>query len=156
MTRTPRAVTARILLAAALVVAAPVALAGCSLIGNGVGGVVQGVVEGATGTDVDLSGGMPADFPTEVPLVGGDVATGGSLGSDDGKVWVVGIKVSGPEAYDEASAKLAEAGFASGFEASDGDSRTGSFTKDDLTVLVAVADPGDGFVATYTVTKSGS
>lgn len=156
MSRTPRALGARILLAAALVVAAPLALSGCSLISNGVGGVVEGVVEGTTGSDIDLGGGMPSDFPADVPLVSGEVATGGAIGSDEGKIWVVGIKVSGPEAYDDAASKLTDAGFESGFEASDGDARSGSFTKGDLAVLVAVAEADGQFVATYTVTNSGS
>lgn len=156
MSRTPRTLGARIALAAALAVAAPLALSGCSLIGNGIGGVVEGVVEGTTGSDIDLGGGMPSDFPAEVPLLGGEFATGGAIGSDEGKIWVVGIKASGPEAYDDAASQLIDAGFESGFEASDDTARSGSFTKDDLTVLLAVADPGDGYVVTYTVNKSGS
>ena len=101
-TRRTRLVTA-VLLAASVAIATP-ALTGC--------GAIRDAVEQATGGDVDFGGNtVPEDFPTEVPLIEGEVLAGGSVGNEDGKIWNVTIKVDDGSAFDEISAQLEAAGF---------------------------------------------
>ena len=125
------------------------------------GNPIQNIVQNATGGKVDLGGkSLPKDFPSEVPLVKGDVIFGAGIGSDEGKIWNVTIKVSDLKAFDQIADQLKSAGFESHAAGdSSGDARTGLFTKDPHGVLVVVStDNKNGVVANYTVTytKPGS
>ena len=138
-------------LAGVLLVVSPV-LAGCGLINT--------VVHDATGQDIPggLTGGqsVPSDFPSEVPLIDGDVVFALSLPADNGdKAWNVTIKVSGPDAFETIKGQLTDAGFE--YQGvSNGDSgSSGVFHTDSVTVLVAVAaTDGDQWTANYTVTNA--
>jgi hypothetical protein len=147
-TRAPRLITAA-LLAVSLALVAP-ALTGC--------GVIQDAVEQATGGDVDFGGNsVPEDFPSEVPLIDGEVLSGASAGNADGKIWNVTIKVEDASAFDEIKTQLEDAGFeASELGGTTGEGSTGTFTKDPYGVLVVVGggDSTEGWVANYTVTSS--
>jgi hypothetical protein len=147
-TRTPRLITAA-LLAVSLALVAP-ALTGC--------GLIQDAVERATGGDVDLGGkSVPEDFPSEVPLIDGEVLSGASAGNEDGKIWNVTIKVADASVFDEIKAQLEGAGFESSEIGGSGDQgSTGTFTKEPYGVFVVVAggDTAEGWVANYTVTSS--
>jgi hypothetical protein len=125
---------------------APV-LSGCS---------VQSIIENATGGQVDVGGkSVPDDFPAEVPLIDGEVVYGGGLGSGEGKVWNVTIKVADLSAFDTISASLTEAGFTpppTGSGELEG-GIGGAFENAKYGLLVVVSKDGsDGFVANYTVT----
>jgi hypothetical protein len=140
-----------LVLAGALLVGAPV-VTGCSLIGS--------VVEGATGGNIpeglDAGTTVPADFPSEVPLIDGEVVFALSLPADNGeKAWNVTINVGGPDAFEAIRTQLTDAGFEYQ-EVSSGDSGSGgAFRKDGLTVLVTVAAAtGDQWTANYTVTNA--
>jgi hypothetical protein len=127
------------------------ALSGCF------GNPIEGIIEGATGGDVDLGGpGIPDGFPTsEVPLIEGEVIYGASIGNDEGKVWNVTIKVADATAFDAIKAKLEGAGFTSqeGMGGVTPDGATGAFDNDKYGILVVITKDGDnGFVANYTVT----
>lgn len=145
----------RLLVAAALVTSAPLLLSGCGLIPN----PVEGVIEGVTGGDVDLPGGsVPGDFPNEVPLIDGEVIFGTGFGNDSEKIWNVTVRV-GSDATAQIAAELEAAGFAAGAEGSiSGDVGTLIYQKDDLTVLVVIAEDPDsaGYLASYTVTRGSS
>ena len=147
-TRTPRLIAAA-LLAAALALVAP-ALTGC--------GLIQNAVEQATGGDVDFGGtSVPTDFPSEVPLIDGEVVSGASAGNSDGKVWNVTIKVDDVSAFDDIKAQLEGAGFTSSeLGGATDQGATGTFTKEPYGVFVVVAggDTSEGWVANYTVTSS--
>lgn len=134
-------------LAILLVLVAAPALAGCS---------VQSIIENATGGQVDVGGkSVPKDFPAEIPLADGEVIYGGGIGTDDGKVWNVTIKVAGLDAFDGISTALTDAGFTaptSGSGELDG-GRGGAFENEKYGLLVVVAgDSKGGFAANYTVT----
>ncbi|MHB1171351.1 MAG: hypothetical protein ACYCZY_02420 [Lacisediminihabitans sp.] len=135
--------------AVALVLLAGPALSGCS---------VQGLVHNVTGGQVDLGGKkVPADFPSEVPLVKGDVVLGASVGGNGAKVWNVTVKVSDASSFDAIKSQLEGAGFrgsgALGGSAADGG--TGVFSSDKYGVLVVVAKDGsNGWVANYTVSNA--
>ncbi len=147
-TRAPRLITAA-LLAVSLALVAP-ALTGC--------GLIQDAVEQATGGDVDFGGNsVPEDFPSEVPLIEGEVLSGASAGNADGKVWNVTIKVDDASAFDEITAQFEAAGFEpSELGGTSDQGATGTFTKDPYGVFVVVAggDTAEGWVANYTVTSS--
>jgi hypothetical protein len=138
---------------AGVVLATPL-LAGCSMINT--------VVHDATGQDIPAgtTGGtsLPADFPSEVPLIDGDIVFGGSVPAENGdKGWNVTINVSGPDAFGTITTQLTDAGY--DYQAvSEGESgSSGVFRKDGLTVLVAVAALiGDQWTANYTVTNAGT
>ena len=147
-TRAPRLITAA-LLTVALALVAP-ALTGC--------GLIQDAVEQATGGDVDFGGNsVPEDFPSEVPLIEGEVLSGASAGNAEGKVWNVTIKVDDASAFDEITAQFEAAGFEpSELGGTSDQGATGTFTKDPYGVFVVVAggDTAEGWVANYTVTSS--
>jgi len=135
---------------AALVVALAVTpiLSGCSL---------QGIVQGATGGKVDLGGAsMPAGFPSEVPVISGDVQFGGSVGDDSGRVYNVTIKAGGGSPIDAIKSQLEGAGFTNqtdiGGVTSDGG--TLIYTSDAWGVLVVVGKDGSDWIASYTVTTA--
>ena len=101
-TRASRLITVA-LLAVSLAFVAP-ALTGC--------GLIRDAVEQATGGEVDFGGkSVPDDFPSEVPLIEGEVLSGASAGNADGKIWNVTIKVDDASAFDEIAAQFEAAGF---------------------------------------------
>ena len=149
--RTRSRIPVALAIAGVLLVGSP-ALAGCSLINN--------VVEGAAGGNIPdgLSGGqsVPSDFPSEVPLIEGEVVFALSLPGDNGeKAWNVTINVGGADAFESIKTQLTDAGFE--FQSvSEGDSgSTGAYHQGDLTVIVVVgAANGDQWTANYTVTNA--
>ena len=85
-------------------------LAGCSSVGDAVGGAAGGVVKDATGGAVSV-GAMPEGWPSEVPVIEGDIVGGGkNPNGTDG--WVVVIKSTAADPVAEATAQLEAAGFA--------------------------------------------
>jgi hypothetical protein len=137
-------------LAAALALAAPLLLTGCSLIphpGGGHGVSLPGVSVG--------TGKLPKDWPSDVPVITGEIASGASVGSGDdkGHLWNASVKVSGAEAADEIATQLTGAGFQTGGSGGDANGAGAIYQKGDYTVLIAVARDGkDGWLANYTVT----
>ena len=143
-------VTAPIAIALALVIAP--ALSGC------MGNPIENIIEGATGGDVELPGtSLPEGFPTEVPLIEGEVVFGGAFGDGGSKVFNVTVKVDGLDAFDEIKEQLEGAGFISAGDGSAGQGGTGVFTNDNWGVAVVVTDDGNGgFLANYTVTDANA
>ncbi len=83
-------------------------MTGCSLINNVVNSATGGNVPEGLGTGQSV----PADFPSEVPLIDGDVVFGLSLPGDNGeKAWNVTINVSGARAFETIKTQLTDAGF---------------------------------------------
>ena len=129
-------------------------LSGCGLIhlpgSNGGGISIPGV--GSVG-----SGKLPSSFPSEVPVVKGDILSGISAGSGDDQGWNVSIKVSGLDAFTDIESQLKAAGFteSEGSPIITDQASTGTFSSDNYDVIVAVvkADEKTGFVANYTVAK---
>ncbi|ANF31123.1 hypothetical protein A0130_05005 [Leifsonia xyli] len=137
-------------LAAALLLGAAPALAGCSF---------QSVVKDVSGGNIDVGGtSVPSDFPKEVPLANGDVVFAAGLGSGDDKVWNVTVKVSGGSSYNDIQKQLTDAGFSGEFGAQGPNGGgTGTFSNGTYGVLVVVTDAGDkGWVANYSVSKGKS
>lgn len=70
---------------------------------------VEGAVEGATGGDVSLGGELPEGFPTEVPLIEGEIVFGAGTGGEEG--WFVTIESDSTDPVADAAAALEAAGF---------------------------------------------
>ena len=147
--------TKRITVPLALVLALAIApsLSGCF------GNPIEQIVEGATGGDVSLPGqSVPDDFPSEVPLVDGEVVFGMGVGNDDGKAWNVTVKVSGIDAADTIKSQLEGAGFTAneaGIGGTTDDGATLVYDNGTYNVLVVVSkDTENGFVASYTVAET--
>lgn len=125
-------------------------LAGC----GGGGNPIQGMINQATGGQVDIGGTeVPKSFPSEIPLVSGSVISGSSINAEDTKIWNVAIKASDPGAVNGIDDQLKSAGFESlgeGLSSEDGSSKI--FTKEPYGVLVIVGKDDGGFVVNYTVT----
>jgi hypothetical protein len=126
-------------------------LVGCS------GDQIQSMVGDATGGTVDVGGStIPADFPSEIPLAAGNVATAGRVGTGTGKVWNITITVADPAAPSIITEQLTSAGFASTSNLPGAPDIGGSAAFSDGTYAIAliVTDNGDGtFAANYTVTS---
>jgi hypothetical protein len=129
------------------------AVTGCGLIG--------GIVNQATGGQVDLGGKkIPDSFPKDIPVISGDVIYGAGINSDDGtKAWTVLIKVAGPGAIDDITSQLEGAGYTKNelVGGSTEDGATAIFENDSYNIVVVVGtDKDNGAVATYTVAAKDS
>jgi hypothetical protein len=148
-----RTITKKIAAPLAIVVALSLApaLSGCS---------VNDIIKGASGGNVELPGAsVPADFPSEVPLLNTDVVTGIGLGKGAKKVWSVIIRVDGASAVDDITSQLEDAGFTkeTSYGGSTEDGATFGFSDDKYTVILVTAkDKKDGWVASYTVAPKDS
>lgn len=123
-------------------------LTGC--FGNPVEDLVQqGVeeaVEDATGGDVSLGGELPADFPTSVPLVDGDISLAAGTGGAEG--WVVVITSSASDPVADAASALEGAGFTEDTAVTGAGVGAKVYSNAEYIVLVA----GEGTTVSYTVT----
>ena len=115
-----------------------------------VNGGVEDAIESATGGDVSLGGELPADFPTSIPLIDGDVTFAGGAGDADGKGWVVVLTSSAADPVADAAAALEGAGFTADTTMTGGDAGARIYTNAEYFVLLA----GEGETLTYTVTPN--
>lgn len=143
-----RPLTTVIALAAALALAP--ALTGC--------GALEGIIEQATGGEVNVSiGSLPDGWPAEVPVIDGEIIGGGVANTDDGSPgWNVTIKVDDEGAFDDIASQLTDAGFESvdAGELDGGNNLTsGLFKNATYGVIVAVTGADGNFVANYTVVE---
>lgn len=140
-------------LAIVLALALLPALSGCF------GNPIEQIVEGATGGDVSLPGqSVPDDFPSDVPLVDGEVVFGLGVGSDEGKAWNVTVKVTGLDAADQIKSELEGAGFTANEAGIGGSTEEGAtlvYDNGTYNVLVVIGkDSENGFIASYTVAEN--
>ena len=133
----------------ALALLAGPSLVGCSLIQN----PVEGIIEGATGEEVELPGTeIPEGFPKEVPVTDGEVVFGAAIGTG----FSVSVRVDGPEAIDTITDELEAAGFEKQLGGTTGESASQAFSSAQFTVLVTIAKEGEtGFIANYVVAPAG-
>lgn len=122
-------------------------LSGCSIVGN--------FLPGGGGGTVIPGQNIPSDFPSDVPLVDGDVQLGLTIPGDNGeKAWNVTIQTTGDDPFEAAKGKLTDAGF----ELKDLPSATGAeqaaFQKDPYSVVLVVASTDGGWTVNYTVTNA--
>ena len=141
--------TATVAILSALAIAP--ALAGCQ--------VIESVVEGATGGDVQIGGtSIPEGFPEEVPVTDGDILNGSSITKNNQTVYNVVVKVADTSVFDTIRSDLEGAGFApqEGYDMVENNGTiTGLFNGTGWSVLVAVTtQDGIGTVANYTVTAT--
>ena len=138
-------------LAIVLALAITPALSGCFA------NPLEQMIEGATGGNVDLGGTtVPDGFPSEVPLIDGQIQYGASLADGEATVFNVTIKVSGASPVDAIKAQLEEAGFTAQTEFS-GDAAEGGtliYASDAWGALVVVAKDSDAWIVNYTVTSA--
>ena len=150
MNRTLRArVTATVAILSALAIAP--ALSGCS--------VVESVVEGVTGGDVQIGGtSIPEGFPDEVPVVDGDIINGSSITKNGETVYNVVVKIADTSVFETIKTELSDAGFEpqEGYDMAENNGTiTGLFNNGTWSVLVAVTTQDVvGTVANYTVTST--
>jgi hypothetical protein len=141
--------TATVAILSALAIAP--ALAGCQ--------VIESVVEGATGGDVQIGGtSIPEGFPAEVPVHDGDILNGSSITKNGETVFNVVVKVADVSVFESIKTELGDAGFQpqEGYDMVENNGTiTGLFNDGTWSVLVAVTtqDPV-GTVANYTVTSA--
>lgn len=126
------------------------ALSGCS---------IEGIISGATGGNVNLSGtSMPEGFPSEVPVVSGDIQFGGFIDDGTAKVFNVTVKVSGSNPTDGIKSAFEGAGFTAdasmGGTTDDGGSVI--YSNDNWGVLAVIAQDGLDWIVNYTVTSAES
>ncbi|MBC7591809.1 MAG: hypothetical protein H7226_12330 [Salinibacterium sp.] len=137
----------RILIAVLLVAAVVPTLAACSL------NPVESIIEQATGGDVDLGGAaLPEGFPTEVPLVDGEILFGGGMTAEATQVWNVTIRVTDAAAFETVTTQLTDAGFVTsdmiGGTTDAGSAGTFQSNNYNVSVLVSTTDT----TVNYTVT----
>ncbi|EAR24566.1 hypothetical protein A20C1_13082 [marine actinobacterium PHSC20C1] len=128
------------------------ALSGCF------GNPIENLVEQATGGQVDLGGQeIPEGFPSEVPVVSGDVVFGISAGDGESRGYNVTISAGAESPLDGIETQFADSGFESQVQASGAEGAgTVIFSDDSWNVVVVVAKTDDGYTANYTVTPAGN
>ena len=144
ITKTPRL---RMGLAVLAVLAIGPALAGCS--DEAVQGAVNGAVQGATDGDVSLGGTLPDGWPTEIPVIDGEIKFGAGNTTNGDQGWVVTVASAAADPLADAKQKLVDAGFEpdTGNSANVGD--VGVAALKSATYAVTIAGTPDGVL--YTV-----
>ena len=144
ITKTPRL---RMGLAVLAVLAIGPALAGCS--DEAVQGAVNGAVQGATDGDVSLGGTLPDGWPTEIPVIDGEIKFGAGNTTNGDQGWVVTVASAAADPLTDAKQKLVDAGFEpdTGNSANVGD--VGVAALKSATYTVTIAGTPDGVL--YTV-----
>lgn len=99
----------RIGLALVAALAAGPLLAGCS--GGQVQDAVNGAVQGATDGDVSLGGALPDGWPTEIPVIEGELKFGAGNTTDGDQGWVVTVASDATDPLADATQMLIDAGF---------------------------------------------
>ncbi|GAA1227659.1 hypothetical protein [Rhodoglobus aureus] len=144
----------RISAAIAIVLAVGItpALSGCF------GNPLENIVEQATGGQVSLGGNeIPEGFPSEVPVVSGEVQFGIAAGEGESRGYNVTILVGAESPLDGIETELADAGFELQLQGSGADGEgTVIFTSDTWVGGVIVAKTDDGYTANYTVAPAGT
>lgn len=141
----------RISLAVVAALAVGPTLAGCT--GVTAEDAVNGAVQGATGGGVSLGGKLPAGWPTEVPVIDGELLFGAVKTTDGKPGWVVTIKSSSTDPLAEARRALEDAGFVVDTAAAAASvGTTGAVTMKNATYGVVVVGNPDGLL--YTVTHA--
>ena len=151
-------------LAAAMAIGITPLLAGCfNPIQAAVEQGAQQAAEDALGGDVDLNldgngASMPADWPSDVPVIDGEIQSSVRLGSGDSQTWSVTITVGNmDEAWATVKSDFEGAGFTTDFESVASDGSMGSFSNGEHSAIVSVSDDGSGTAsATYVVSMSSS
>ncbi len=150
----------RLAVALAAVLLIPAVLAGCSPSVPAVDGETGGndatsgpAPEGGDGGG-DPNAEVPATFPSEIPLIDGDVLESSDLGTG----WIVLFGVDDAIAsFDDGADALAAAGFTEDARTTSDTEGFGNYTNDLYTVQISAnADyPGYGQAVSYTVVKRG-
>lgn len=148
---------------AAPVIAASVALAGCSVVDNVVDGVVdegsrqvqeglnEALGEALGGAGISQNGELPPGFPSDaVPTIDGTLIGGGS--GPNGSGWAVQYTLESADQYDAAAQLLTDAGYTASVSNGDATSGFGQFTGNGYSVVLTVATEGSTATATYVVT----
>ncbi|TQO19217.1 hypothetical protein FB472_0757 [Rhodoglobus vestalii] len=119
---------------------------------------IEGLVEQATGGQIDLGGTeIPEDFPTEVPLVSGDVQFAIAVGDTQNRGYNVTILAGAESPLEGIETELAEAGFDIQLQGSGaGGEGTVIFTSAEWAGGVIVANTADGYTANYTVAPAAN
>lgn len=140
----------------AVVLGTTLTLTGC--MGNPVEGLINQGIEEAGGLFGGASGELPKGFPSEVPVVPGEIEGGFGMNVEDGSAWTVVVKVTAGSVA-EAAEHIASQMAAAGFESPDMDGEFAgqsvrTYSNDKFGALVTVVGDDSGAVtATYVVTR---
>lgn len=148
-------IRSRVLTSALVATVTSALLAGCFFsppapTGGTGGGTQPGQSDGTDSpTGNDMFQGVPANFPSDIPLIAGEVPIGVDLGTG----WSVVVKVADVQtSYAEASALLAGAGFEVLVENSSEEGSFGAFESPEYQVQVTGGDTPDyGATVSYLV-----
>jgi hypothetical protein len=142
-------------LAAVAVIASSLSLSGCSLITHAATGGSSGGGISVPGLSAG-TGHLPKDWPSDVPVVKGDVVSGAALGSGKDEVWNGTIKVAdGQQAADDIKSQLTGAGFTAQddgtYTTDTGSLATYTTDKWNVAIVITQDDSDKTWVANYTV-----
>lgn len=122
---------------------------------------VEEAVKDSTGVDVDIDAGggvsMPADFPSDVPVLDAKLFSSTSVPNGDSKTWTILFQVNDPgKAYTDASKQLTDAGFTTTATMEAAEGSFGTFDNGTWNVIVTAAPgvSGEKAMLSYTVTPS--
>lgn len=123
-------------------------------IGAGIAeGGAEKLIEGATGADIDVeSGQLPADFPTNVPLIDGEIVQAAKVGLGGGSTWSVTFAVDDVSAsMDSAREQLLGAGFNEMTWAETNGMPMGMFEGETYGIILGGIDDDEDRLITYQV-----
>lgn len=127
------------------------ALSGCS------SNPIENLVEQATGGKVELGGKeIPEGFPSEIPLVEGEMQFGIAAGEGESRGYNITILAGAESPLKAIESDFADAGFEIQLQGSGSDGAgTVVFTGDAWIGAVIVANTDEGYTANYTVAPAG-
>ncbi|QYH36779.1 hypothetical protein [Salinibacterium sp. M195] len=134
-----------------LTIGGAVSLSACSV------NPLEAIVEKASGGAIDVGGkSIPDGFPSEVPVIAGDVIFGISVADGENRSFNVTIAAGAESPLDFIETQFTDAGYESQAQASGSEGAgTVIFSNDLWNAVVVVAQSDDGYTANYTVTPIG-
>lgn len=117
--------------------------------------VAEQTIKDQTGKDVavDLNGAsLPEGWPTEVPVISGDISQSFHSNANGTESWSFLVKIDDIKAdFEEAKAKVEAAGFKSTFDSSTDQGSTSMLENGKLTVTLISSDDGTEKMLAYAV-----
>lgn len=102
------------------------------------------------------SGSLPSGFPTEIPVVEGNIEAGTQVSQDGKSMWSVVVSIpSTAGVVDQITAAMTAAGFSTVYSSSTEGAEGGMFDNASYSVIVALSKnpTADNFIASYIVTQ---
>jgi hypothetical protein len=132
----------------AMMAALTLGVSGCNALSAGFEEGAEQAIENATGGNVDIDAGdavaIPADFPSDIPLIDAELFSSVGVGAEAERSWTLIFTVADPQlAFTDASGMLIAAGFSEDSLAQSAEGSVGFYSNEAWSVTLS-AVPASG------------